>query len=237
MEKTAFISGANKGIGFATAKELAKAGWKVLLGARNAKSGEQAAAELQEQGLNAEFIAFDLADRSSVDAAITKIVASEVKLIINNAGIPGEFASSFLTTTEEGLRKAFEINFFGTFYFNKKILPYIKRTGGRIINITSTMSSLGHMITEPDPKNRPDCFDYNASKTANNAMTVSMALELRGTEADVFCVTPGFTSTDLNGNAQGGITKEEAASIILKYALETTNHNGKFYDKDGVLAW
>lgn len=236
MTQIAFVTGANKGIGFEIAKQLGEAGWKVIVGARHVERGEAATAELTAHGVDAAFVAIDMTDADSISQAATRITQEypELSLLINNAGMPGAFASSFTETQEENLRNAFEVNFFGTFRLNQHLLPLIKSNDGTIVNVTTDMASLTHIQQAPATLN---AFDYNASKTANNAMTTSMAYELRDSSAQVFAVTPGFTTTDLNGNAPGGKTKAEGAAIIVRYATDGTRHNGEFLNADGVIAW
>ncbi|MEK4327017.1 hypothetical protein MKX70_14425 [Paenibacillus sp. FSL R7-0312] len=82
-----------------------------------------------------------------------------------------------------------------------------------------------------------NAFDYNASKTSNHAMTVAMAIECKDSDTQVFAVTPGFTKTDLNGNAEGGKSKADGAAIIVGYATDGKRHNGEFLDVNGVYVW
>lgn len=236
MKKTALVTGANKGIGYEIVKQLGEAGWKVILGARSAERGEAAVSELTSKGLDIAFVQIDMGDLKSIERATDTITKNfqGLNLIINNAGMPGAFSSSFMATKEEDLRNAFEVNFFGTFRLNQRLFPLIKDNEGTIVNVSTDMASLDHMKNAGFALN---AFDYNSSKTANNAMTVSMAYELRNRRAQVFAVTPGFTSTDLNGNAEGGKSKEAAAAIIVGYATDGKNHNGEFLDEKGVYAW
>ncbi|OKP82995.1 short-chain dehydrogenase [Paenibacillus sp. P32E] len=236
MTRTAFVTGANKGIGFEIARQLGEAGWKVLLGARSLERGKDAASELTRQGLDVEFLQIDMTNLDSIEqAAVTlRNNYSDVTLIINNAGMPGAFSSSFSDTREEHLRNAFEVNFFGTFRLNQRLFPLIKENEGTIVNVSTDMASLHFMQSSEVALN---AFDYNSSKTANNAMTVAMAIELKNSKAQVFAVTPGFTKTDLNGNAEGGKSKEAGAAIIVGYATDGKRHNGEFLDVNGVYAW
>ncbi|CAM3170519.1 SDR family NAD(P)-dependent oxidoreductase [Paenibacillus taichungensis] len=236
MKKTAFVTGANKGIGFEIVKQLGQAGWKVLLGSRSAERGEAAVSELTSEGLDIEFVQIDMSDLKSIERAATTITKDypDLTLLINNAGMPGAFSGSFTDTKEENLRNAFEVNFFGTFRLNQRLFPLIKDNEGTIVNVSTDMASLDHMQNAGFALN---AFDYNSSKTANNAMTVSMAYELKSSRAQVFAVTPGFTSTDLNGNAEGGKSKEAAAAIIVGYATDGKHHNGEFLNEQGVYAW
>ncbi|MCZ1267821.1 MULTISPECIES: SDR family NAD(P)-dependent oxidoreductase [Paenibacillus] len=236
MKKTAFVTGANKGIGFEIVKQLGQAGWRVILGARSAERGEAAVAELNSEGLDIDFVQIDMSDLESIKRAAITIIKDypDLKLLINNAGMPGAFSRSFTDTKEEDLRNAFEVNFFGTFRLNQHLFPLIKDNEGTIVNVSTDMASLDHMQNAGFALN---AFDYNSSKTANNAMTVSMAYELKRSRAQVFAVTPGFTSTDLNGNAEGGKSKEEAAAIIVGYATDGKHHNGEFLNEQGVYGW
>ncbi|MFB8376099.1 SDR family NAD(P)-dependent oxidoreductase [Paenibacillus taichungensis] len=236
MKKTAFVTGANKGIGFEIVKQLGQAGWRVILGARSIERGEAAVAELNSDGLDIDFVQIDMSDLVSIERAADTIAKGYPKLtlLINNAGMPGAFARSFTDTKEEDLRNAFEVNFFGTFRLNQRLFPLIKDNEGTVVNVSTDMASLDHMQNAGFALN---AFDYNSSKTANNAMTVSMAYELKSSRAQVFAVTPGFTSTDLNGNAEGGKSKEAAAAIIVGYATDGQHHNGEFLNEQGVYAW
>ncbi|MNM38353.1 putative ketoacyl reductase [compost metagenome] len=236
MNKIAFVTGANKGIGYEIARQLGEAGWTVVLGARSIERGEAAASELRNQGLSAEFVQIDMTDRASIEQAADTITNRypELTLLINNAGMPGAFSGSFSDTKEEHLRDAFEVNFFGTFRLNQRLFPLIRKNEGTIVNVSTDMASLNYMQNFEHALN---AFDYNSSKTANNAMTVAMALELQNSKAQVFAVTPGFTSTDLNGNAEGGKSKEAGAAIIVGYATDGKRHNGVFLDVDGVFEW
>ncbi len=234
MKKTAFVTGANKGIGIEIVRQLSEAGWKVILGARSAERGEAAVSELTS--LDVEFIQIDMDDLKSIEQAADTINKNYpgLLLLINNAGMPGAFSRSFTETKEEDLRNAFEVNFFGTFRLNQRLFPLIKDNEGTIINVSTDMASLDHMQNAAFTLN---AFDYNSSKTANNAMTLSMAYEVKSSNAQVFAVTPGFTSTDLNGNAAGGKSKEAAAAIIVGYATDGKRHNGEFLNEKGVYAW
>lgn len=236
MTKTALVTGANKGIGLEIARQLGAAGWKVLLGARSSERGEAAVAELTSQGLDVEFLQLDMTNLDSIEQAAAAIQTrySDLALLINNAGMPGAFSSSFSGTREEDLRNAFEVNFFGTFRLNQQLFPLIKQNEGTIVNVSTDMASLHFMQHAEYALN---AFDYNSSKTANNAMTVAMAIELKNSNAQVFAVTPGFTKTDLNGNAEGGKSKEAGAAIIVGYATDGKRRNGEFLDVNGVYAW
>lgn len=194
MEKIAFVTGANKGIGLEVARQLGEQSWKVLLGAREAEKGQVAVAELKAQGLDASFVQIDLTDASSIEQAASKIQHeySGLSLLINNAGMPGAFSSSFSTTREQDLRNAFEVNFFGTFRLNQHLLPLIRENQGTIVNVSTDMASLHFMQNSP------------------------------------------FV---LNGNAEGGQSKEDGAKVIVGYATDGLRHNGELLDVNDAYAW
>lgn len=177
-----------------------------------------------------------MTNQESIEQAAGSIQANyaDLKLLINNAGMPGAFSSSFSATQEADLRNAFEVNFFGTFRLNQQLFPLIQKNEGTIVNVSTDMASLHFMQSSAYALN---AFDYNASKTSNNAMTVAMAIECKDSNAQVFAVTPGFTKTDLNGNAEGGKSKADGAAIIVGFATDGKRHNGEFLDVNGVYAW
>ncbi|NBD26485.1 SDR family NAD(P)-dependent oxidoreductase [Paenibacillus glycinis] len=236
MKHTAFVTGANKGIGFEIAKQLGEKGWKVILGARDPERGEAAVSELAAQGLDVAFVQIDMTDSQKIEqgAHAIKTKYPELKLLVNNAGMPGAFSRSFTETKEADLRNAFEVSFFGTYRLNQLLFPLIKENEGTVVNVSTDMASLDHMQNAAVTLN---AFDYNSSKTANNAMTISMAYEVRNSNAQVFAITPGFTTTDLNGNSKGGKSKAEGAAIIVGYATDGKRHNGEFLNEQGVVAW
>lgn len=115
-------------------------------------------------------------------------------------------------------------------------LPSLKKSNNsKIINVTTDMASQTMFANgETHPIN---ALGYNSSKTAINALTLAFSKEFGTNGPAVFGVTPGFTTTDLNGNAPGGHTTNESAKIIIKYALSATNYNGKILNKNGIIPW
>ncbi|MEH7812771.1 SDR family NAD(P)-dependent oxidoreductase, partial [Bacillus toyonensis] len=157
-------------------------------------------------------------------------------LLINNAGIALDFNTLPSKLNIETLRQGFEINFFGTFQMMQAFLPSLKKSNNsKIINVTTDMASQTMFANgETHPIN---ALGYNSSKTAINALTLAFSKEFGTNGPAVFGGTPGFTITDLNGNAPGGHTTNESAKIIIKYALSATNYNGKILNKNGIIPW
>ncbi|WP_099157682.1 SDR family NAD(P)-dependent oxidoreductase [Virgibacillus ndiopensis] len=230
--KKVLVTGANKGIGFEIAKQLIEKGFHVLLGARDINRGKAAADELEE---NVSFIQLDLSSADSIHQAIQEVKKehSDLSLLVNNAGIGGNMEHGPTETDMLDLREAFEVNFFGTFELTRGILPLIKENEGIILNVTMEMASLAILSQGI----LPNSFTYNTSKTANNAMLVGFARELKDTQAQIFAVTPGPTSTDLNDHYPLGKTPAEGAKIIVEYATDGKWHHGQMLMKDGFMPW
>jgi NAD(P)-dependent dehydrogenase (short-subunit alcohol dehydrogenase family) len=238
--KTVLITGANKGIGFETAKQLAQLGYFVYLGSRDKVKGLDAINKLKESGIsNIEWIAIDVADLHAVKQARheleTKIRALDV--LINNAGIAGEQPQNIATCEMENLRNVFETNFFGAVQTTQQFIGLLKKSDEpRIVNVSSELGSLAAHSNTQNP-NYTIYDAYSSSKTALNAFTVMLANEYSNTTFKINSVTPGYTATDLNQN-KGTQTAEQAAKVIVKYA--TLGHDGptgKFYSSKGEVAW
>jgi NAD(P)-dependent dehydrogenase (short-subunit alcohol dehydrogenase family) len=243
INKIALVTGANKGIGFETARRLGKQGFTVLAGARNIERGEETEAKLLAEGMNARFIRLDVTNQQSVDDAAKQIdeTYGRLDVLINNVGVAlGSYEEIHIPSKTDIrlLRQTFETNFFGMFAVTKAMLPLIRQSSaGRIVNLSS---GLGSLTGQSDPAHEyyhHKVFLYNSSKTAVNALTVHLAYELRDTAIKVNSADPGFTATDLNG-FQGIRTVEQAASIVLRLAdLPDDGPSGGFFDEDGELPW
>ena len=230
-ETVAFITGANRGIGLETARGLGKQGITVLLGSRDKAKGDAAAAQLKKEGIaNAEAVQFDVANYDD-HARLAKFLGDrfgKLDILVNNAGIAidgGDFSNpnGFNTTSTvpiKKLRETFETNFFAVVALTQTLLPLLKKSpAGRIVNLSSV---LGSLTLNADPNSQiynVKAFAYNASKTALNAFTVSLAAELRNTNIKVNSAHPGWVKTDMGGpNAplelsEGGKTSVELATL------------------------
>jgi short-subunit dehydrogenase len=233
--KKVLVTGANKGIGYEIAKQMSKKNFHVLLGARDINRGKAAANEINSLGGKVTFIQLDLSNEKSIHKAVEEIKTEhrDLSMLINNAGIGGNMEHGPLKTEMRALREAFEVNFFGTFELTRGLLPLIKENEGIILNVTMEMASLSILSQGI----LPNSFSYNTSKTANNAMLVGFARELKGTNAQIYAVTPGPTSTDLNDHYALGKTPAEGAKIIVDYATDGKWHHGEMLMKDGFMPW
>ena len=239
--KTVLITGANKGIGFETARLLAQSNYFVYLGSRNKAHGLEAIRKLNGLGIaNVETIVIDVADIKSVREAKQELESkiSSLDILINNAGIAGEQPQNFSICDLENLRAIFDVNFFGTIQTTQEFLPLLRKSRQpSIINVSSEVSSLtGHSSPDRNP-GRDKYHAYGSSKTALNAFTVMLANELRDSSISVNSVTPGYTATDLN-QFQGAKTAEQGAVAIVKLATQSRpDITGKFFRDEGEVAW
>ncbi|MBB6499846.1 SDR family oxidoreductase [Pedobacter cryoconitis] len=241
MMKTVLITGANKGIGFETAKQLAQLGYYIYVGSRNLDNGLKAEQQLKAEGLsNVEAIELDVTDRESINRAKSvlenKITALDI--LINNAGISGEQPQNISVCDLAILRRIFETNYFGAIQVTQQFLPLLRKSETpAIINVSSEVGSLT-LHTAPGRSPNWDNFHaYGSSKTAMNAFTIMLANELSGTNFCVNSVTPGYTATDLN-NFQGVKTVGQGAKAIVDLATQyQPGVTGKFFREDGEVAW
>lgn len=247
---TAFVTGANQGIGLQIARDLAAQGFTVLVGSRDLARGEAAAAEI---GPQAHPLQLDVTDQASIDAAAACVgqVFGRLDLLIQNAAIsntskrPGQSIEDYARTTRPStvslaeMRAVWDTNVFGVLSVYQAMLPLLRATpGARIVNVSSGVGSLTRNA-DPDFAYR-GIFGpvYPASKTALNAITLAMAIELEPEGIRVSAVSPGFTSTNLNGYA-GTETVEQGAREAVRVALLGPGApTGTFTGTDGaVIPW
>lgn len=226
-EKTALITGANKGIGFGIAKHLGLSGWKIIIGARHQKRAEEAIGQLKAIGTNVlGWVNMELSDPASVEQAAREMNEKypDLSLLVNNAGIPGDMSVDSQHTEMDDIRETLEVNFIGTFSLTKLLMPLLERNHGRIVNVTvpSEISPYWHPLA------------YVASKAAQNAMMGIMATEFQQNNVplEIFSVHPGPTATDLNGNMSlpGFHDIETVGSKMAELINDGKKHQGEFIE-------
>jgi len=240
MQKV-LITGANKGIGFATARYLLQKGYFVYLGCRNATLGAAAVSRLQEEGLShCEALELDVTDQLSVTRAAAALTekAGVLDALVNNAGILGAFPAPEGAAGIENAQQVFNTNYFGAIRVTTAMLPLLQRSEQpRIVNVSSETASL-QRHQDPSWLYYPmKDTAYVPSKTALNFYTLALAYQLKGTRFKVTSVCPGYTATDMN-NFTGSGKAADAAATVAKYAMaDTDTPSGKFYNAAGELPW
>ncbi|MBO0832188.1 MAG: SDR family oxidoreductase [Actinobacteria bacterium] len=250
MTSIALITGANKGIGFATARQLGERGWTVLVGSRQEAHGRQAEKELRTGGADARFVLLDITDERSIADAAEWIDAEYGRLdaLINNAGIMRADADGRPSATKLGtLREVYETNVFGVVAVTNAMLPLLHRApAARIVNVSSEVGSVGSTTNPASPLYPMASVPYPSSKTALNMITVMYAKELRDTPIKVNAANPGYCATDLNGH-RGYRTPEQGAEVSVQLAtLPSDGPTGQLWGDqsmagggptNGTLAW
>ncbi|MGA9637863.1 SDR family oxidoreductase [Flavobacterium sp.] len=240
-DKTALITGANKGIGFETAKQLAALGYNVFLGSRNKANGLKAIEELNKLGFtNVQALEIDVTNKESIQNAKEELKTkiSHLDVLINNAGIAGIISNLPSVDSIDNIRNVLETNFLGAVQVTQHFLELLgKSNAPRIVNVSSELGSLT-LQSNPEWEFYPyKVFAYNTSKTALNSATVMFAHEFKDTALKINSVAPGYTATDLT-NFGGERTPDMGAKVIVKYAtLDINGPTGKFFNENGEVAW
>jgi NAD(P)-dependent dehydrogenase (short-subunit alcohol dehydrogenase family) len=234
---TTLITGANKGLGFETARQLVAAGHTVYVGSRDAERGRRAAEQL---GVRA--VQLDVTDGASVQAAVKAIESDGgLDVLVNNAGIQAEMVAGRVVVgaadlTADIMRQTFETNVFGVVRVLHAFLPLLQRsTNPVVVNVSSNLGSLTQVA---DPGHRAYAYPgvaYPASKAAVNMITIQYAKAFPNIRIN--SVEPGFTSTDLNAGT-GRQTVEQGAGIIVRMAqVGRDGPTGGYFAAEGTLPW
>lgn len=237
---TALVTGANRGIGMETARQLAQLGHQVWLGCRDAARGAAAAEALSQAG-DVRFVVLDVTDDDSVAEAVRVIEreACSLDVLVNNAGVaPRSGEGSVSEVGLDTLRAAHEVNFYGATRVTQHFLTLLRKApGARIVNLSSNVGSLDELGKPDSYLRKSPMFAYASSKTAINTLTAWLAVELSGTAIKVNSVCPGYTATKLNDFA-GTQGPEEAARIVVYAAtLAPDGPSGAFFDSKGAVSW
>jgi NAD(P)-dependent dehydrogenase (short-subunit alcohol dehydrogenase family) len=246
--KVALITGANKGIGRAVAELLAAQGARVLIGARDARRGEEAAAVIRATGGDAQAVVLDVTDPSTAQAAASWIEErfGHLDILVNNAGITGSGQAAPQDALDrvpsavdvELVREVFDTNVFGVITVTNAMLPLLRRSSAaRIVNLSSHAASLAMTAEVDGPMSGLPSTAYSPSKTALNALTLQYANELRKENILVNAAAPGYVDTDINGHS-GFLTPAQGAAVVVRLAtLGEDGPTGGFFSEEGPLPW
>ncbi len=242
--KVAVVSGANKGIGLETARELGQLGYYVFLGSRDEQRGKKAAEALQSEGLAVEYVWLDMEDSTSF-RALKALIAEKygyLDVLVNNAGVQIESEEWNVNTSTSiamaTLRRTFDINFFGLVELTQCLLPLLEKSpAARIVNLSSILGSLSMHATPGSNTWATKTFAYNSSKAAVNAFTIHLAHALRDTTIKVNSAHPGWVQTDMGGQGATLNLKEGSETSIRLATLDASGPTGGYFFKDKILPW
>lgn len=225
--KKVLITGANKGIGYETARHLGKAGWQVIIGARNEGRALKAIETLKAEGVDVigwQYV--NLSDNKEIEQSAREIGERypDLKMLVNNAVFPGDMSVPSYEQTVDDVANSIQVNYVGTFCLTKLLIPLLEKNNGRIVNIT--------VPTAVSPYWHP--MAYVASKAAQNTMTSIMAWEFDHYKKtlEIFDIHPGATSTDLNNHysGPGSHQPDVVGDEIEKIIDDGKRHNGEFIE-------
>ncbi|MBA3938642.1 MAG: SDR family oxidoreductase [Planctomycetes bacterium] len=239
--RIALITGANKGIGLETARQLGRLGITVLLGSRDAGRGAAAVADLAKDGVSASVLPLEVIDEPSIAAAAARVATEHGRLdiLINNAGILDHAAETGPeSTTLATYRRVFETNFFGLIAVTQAFLPLLKKSpAGRIVNLTSILGSCAEHSDPNSPIFQARYTAYDTSKAAVNLYTIELALALAGTPIKVNAAHPGWVKTDLGGDQAPLGVVEGARTTVALATLGAEGPSGGFFHQGVHMRW
>ncbi|MFD1626595.1 SDR family oxidoreductase [Azospirillum griseum] len=242
--KIALVTGATRGIGFETARQLARNGVHVLVAGRNPDRAAMAAETLRGEGLAVQPIHLDVTSDETIRAAAGDVEREfgRLDVLVNNAAIRIEQYGK--QPSEQPLtqwRETFDTNLFGVVAVTQAFLPLIRKSAaGRIVNLSSLLASIG-THSNPDSYAYSDHFKslpaYSAAKSGVNSWTVHLAYELRGTTIKVNAVHPGYTKTDMNDGEGYFEVPVGAATGVRMALLDSNGPTGTFVHMDETVPW
>ncbi len=242
-QKVALVTGANRGIGFETARQLGQKGITVVVSGRTLASAQETADKLKAEGIDA--VPVKLEATSAEDReAVAKTIAGrfgKLDILVNNAGITapgGLFGVRAAETTEDELQTVLGTNFFSVIALTRELLPLLRKSeGGRIINVSSILGSLT-IQSDPNSQIAPlKVFSYNLSKTALNAFTVHLAVELKDTNIKVNSAHPGWVKTELGTDYAPMEIPEGAKTSVDLALIGPDGPSGHFIHLGDELPW
>jgi len=229
--KTALVTGANKGIGYEVARQLAGKGFQVFVGARNLEAGQKAVAKIAEEGGKAIFLEIDVADNPSVTVAAREFAkaADHLDVLVNNAGIIVDGDDAILEITDEQLRRTLETNTLGALRVTRAFVPLLRKSKApRVINVSSGGGQLTGGADGWSPA-------YCISKTALNGVTSQLATALPKFAVNSVC--PGWVRTDMGGQGASRSVEEGADTIVWLAADAPQKLTGKFLRDRKEIPW
>jgi NAD(P)-dependent dehydrogenase (short-subunit alcohol dehydrogenase family) len=241
-KKIALITGANRGIGLETAKQLGEQGVTVLVASRKFTDAEATAGKLKATGIDAYPVKLDVTDPADRAAAAKYIgdTFGKLDILINNAGVNSShgFNPVVIETTDEEMLAIFQTNLFAVLALTRELLPLLKKSpAGRIVNLSSILGSLTLHASPGSPIYDFKSLAYDASKSALNAFTIHLAWELKDTPIKVNSAHPGWVKTDMGTDAAPMEIPEGAKTSVELALLGPDGPSGKFIHLGQELPW
>ena len=231
-KKVAIVTGANRGIGFETCRQLSKLGIITILTSRNETKGEQAVDALSEGGGELLYHQLDVAKTDSI-ARLKKYVIDNFQrcdILVNNAGVFLDRGVSILDLQEQTLQETLQVNFMGSLKMCQEFLPLMQESGsGRIVNVSSTMGSISNMGA--------GSAAYKLSKLMMNGMTRIMAAENDQADIKINTMAPGWVRSDMGGPSAPRTLSQGADTIIWLSTLPEDGPSGGFFEERAPGAW
>ncbi|MGZ4966644.1 MAG: SDR family oxidoreductase [Chthoniobacterales bacterium] len=241
-KKIALVTGANKGIGLETVRQLAGKDITVLLGARDMKKGEEAAEKLRKEKLDVRALEIDVSNSASIQKAAKEVEREfgQLDILINNAGVMLDDEKKMASEQSlETWRKTFETNLFGLIETTNAFLPLLRKSeAGRIVNLSSILGSITYHATPGSPVYDSKSYaSYNVSKSAVNAYTVQLAYELKNTKIKVKAAHPGWVKTEMGGKGAVMEIPDGAKTSVALATLDESGPNGAYLHMGKPLPW
>ena len=240
IKRVALVTGANRGIGFEIARQLALKKMTVLMGARDDEGGTEAQNKLGDQGLDVHFIRADVTDPRSMEAAVGRIKDEfrRLDVLVNNAGILIDAETRLLELGVTLLQNTLETNAFGPLLLSQACVPIMRKNRyGRIVNMSSSMGSLADIANPDSASAEVQSPAYRLSKTLLNGITVLLAKELRGTNILVNAACPGWVRTDMGGGRAPLSPEQGAATAVWLATLPDDGPTGGFFREQQPIPW
>jgi len=228
-KRVVLVTGANRGIGFEACRQLARAGFAVVLTSRDAEKGEKARQSLQAEGLAVRYECIDIANTDSVEAGVQRLQKADINVdvLVNNAGVCPRENSWRLD--EDMFFHTLQCNLLGAWRLSRALVPAMMQRGyGRVVNVSSEWGSFAEGLAGP--------IAYAVSKAALNALTVTMARDA-GDDVKVNAMCPGWVRTDMGGAAAPRSTLEATSTLLWLAGLPAAGPTGGFFRDQKLLGW
>ncbi len=242
-ERIALVTGANRGIGLETSRQLAAEGVTVLMAGRKKEAIDATAAALRAEGLDVHPVVLDVTRAADIEAVRAHLEATygRLDILVNNAGIitdPGGFAPTTFTVTPEQLRQSFEVNVIAPIAIVQALMPLLEASpAARIVNLSSILASMAEHSNPSSPWAGVTPLAYDASKTALNQFTVHLAAALRDTPIKVNSAHPGWVKTDMGSEAAPMEIVDGAKTSVALALLGSDGPSGSFIHLGEHIAW